>query len=241
MTVQPLAPFRAWLLRDTWAFPVDLFRVLVGVLAVGYFARLLLETPDFSSPSGLLDHAFLAEVLWFTRWSLFQPGLEAWVFYVAYGLGIAGAVAIILGERVKPWALVLFLIATSHYRWNFVIFSIDDGVMHLCLFWLLLLPVGRTLVLRELVSEGSTALSRWASLTVPGATVRCFMGNLYLVYLTAGLCKIGSEYWRTGFALYAILRQPIAWTPDFWTAEMLPWLRIASYAALAIELALPLC
>jgi len=232
--------FRAWLLGETWALPVDLFRVLVGLLASAYFLRLITETPDFSSPDGLLDHAWLAQVLWFTRWSLFQPGLPAWIFYLAYGLGVGGGLAIAAGIRTRSWGLLLFLIAASQSRWNFVVFSIDDGVMQLVLFWLVLLPAGRTLTLRDWWRDPGGALDRWRGVTVPGAAVRCLMGNLLLIYLTAGLCKLGSHYWRTGFALYAILRQPIAWAPDWWSPAMLPGLTLATWAALLTELSLPI-
>jgi hypothetical protein len=230
---------RTWLLRETYALPLDVFRVLVGVLCLAYFLRLLWEVRDFSSPDGLLDHTFLAQVLWFTRLSLFQPGCGAPIFYGAFAIGWLGAWGIVLGYRVKLCAAVLFVIAASHYRWNFIVLSVDDSIMHLLLFWLLLLPVGKTLVCRELIQQGRSCLGRWSTVTVPGAGIRCFLGNVCLVYLVAGLWKLESPMWRQGFALYTVLRLPIAYQPDLWGPQHLPWLQACTYMALVIEPLLP--
>ena len=237
---QPLNHLREWLLGETYALPLDVFRILVGLLCSAYFFRLLLEVRDISSPDGLLDHEFLARVLWFTRLSIFQPGVGTSLFYGLFGLGCLGAWGIVLGYRVKLWAALLFVIAASHYRWNFIVFSIDDSIMHLLLFWLLLLPVGRTLVLREFIQQGRRCIAYWSTVTVPGTALRCFLGNVCLVYLVAGLWKLESPMWQQGFALYAILRLPIAYFPDFWGPQHLFWLQIGSYVSLVIEPLLPL-
>ena len=240
MSVRVLKRLRTWLLRETYALPVDVFRILVGVLCSVYFLRLLFEVGDFSSPHGLLDHTFLAQVLWFTRLSIFQPGCGPLVFYAAFGFGCLGAWGIILGYRIKLCAAVLFVIAVSHYRWNFIVLSVDDSIMHLLLFWLLLLPVGKTLVLQEFLQQGHRCLGQWSTTTVPGTAVRCFLGNVCLAYLVAGLWKLESPMWRQGFALYTVLRLPIAYQPDLWGPQHLPWLQIGTYVALVLEPLLPI-
>jgi hypothetical protein len=230
---------REWLLQETYALPLDVFRILVGLLCSAYFLRLLLEVQDFSSPTGLLEHAFLARVLWFTRLSIFHPGVGAPVFYALFGVGCLGAWGIVLGYRVKLWAAILFVIAVSHYRWNFIVLSVDDSIMHLLLFWLLLLPVGKTLVLREFIQHGRRCIGPWYTITVPGTALRCFLGNVCLIYLVAGLWKLESPMWQQGFALYTTLRLPIAYFPDFWGPQHLFWLQIGTYVALVIEPLLP--
>ncbi len=44
--------------RPTQALPLDVFRIAVGVLSFAYFVHTFLETGDFSSPSGLIDHDY---------------------------------------------------------------------------------------------------------------------------------------------------------------------------------------
>ena len=231
---------RAALLRETYALPLDLFRVLVGCLCLAYFIRLLLEVEDFSSPDGLLDHVLLVRILWFTRLSLFQPGLGTWFFYAMFGVACLGALGIVLGYRVKLWAALLFAITVSSYRWNFIVLSVDDSIMHLLLFWLLLLPIGRTVVVQQWWQQRSQCWRQWSQVTVPGTALYCLLGNICLVYLTAGLCKLlKSTFWREGFALYAILRQPITYAPDMWGPQHLPLLQVGTYLALGVELLLP--
>lgn len=231
---------RAWWQGKVYALPVDIFRVLVGLLYVAYYIRLLVEVRDFSSPDGFLDHELLYRILWFTRLSLFQPGLGSWFFYCVFTLAGIGAWGIVLGYRVKLCAATLFLITVSSYRWNFLVLSIDDSIMHLLLFWLLLLPVGKTLIYSQWRQQGHHCLASWRQATVPGATLYCLLGNVCLIYWTAGLCKLQSAFWQQGFALYAILRQPIAYAPDLWGPQHLLLLQIGSYGVLGIEILLPL-
>lgn len=230
---------RIWFKRDVPALPLDVFRVLVGLLSFAYFLFILWEIPDFSAPDGLLDHALLHRLVWYIRLSLFQPGMPVWGFYGVFILACIGAWGIILGYRVKLCAGVLFAIAVSTYRWNFIVMNVDDALIHLCLFWLLLLPVGQTLVWRDWWRQGRACVDRWYGITVPGTTMRCLLINVCWVYLIAGLWKLDSAFWREGFALYAVLRLPVAHTPDLWQPQHLGLLRVATYAALGVELLLP--
>ena len=224
----------------TYALPVDLFRVLVGLLSCAYFLQILREAPQFSNPNGLLDHELAQELFWYTRLSLFQPGIELPLLQTVFVLASVASLALALGYRVKLMAALLFVVAVSTYRWNFLIMYVDDGIMHLLLAWLLLLPVGHTLVLHEWLADRHGSVERWKQALVPGAAVYCFLANLALLYLVAGLWKWASPMWRDGLALYAILKLPIAYQPDFWQPGHLPVLKIANYFALALEPLLPL-
>ncbi|MGQ4807452.1 hypothetical protein NKDENANG_00801 [Candidatus Entotheonellaceae bacterium PAL068K] len=230
---------RSWWLRETFAVPLDLFRILAGLLCFTYFGSLLLQVRDFSSPDGLLDHVLLQRIFWFTRLSLFQAGLGGWFFSTVFSLACLGSWGIILGYRIKWCAGILFAIAVSAYRWNFIVMYVDDAIMHLLLFWLLLLPLGRTLTLAALVRQRRTCLQHWCQVTVPGTTMRCFLANMCLVYLVAGLWKLESPLWREGFAVYATLRLPIAYASDFWGPQHLPLLQVANHLALIVEPLLP--
>ena len=237
---RPLVCGEAWLRRETDALPIDMFRILVGLLCFAYFLSLLQQVADFSSLDGLLDHARLQQMYWFTRLGLFHPAMaRTWVFYTVFSLACLGCWGVILGYRPKLCAGVLFVIAVSTYRWNFIVMYVDDAIIHLVLFWLLLLPVGQTLTLSGIWFDKHNCWARWRQCQVPGMSVRCLVGNVCLVYLVAGLWKFESPMWHEGIAVYAILRLPIAYVPEFWRPEYLPWLRIANYGALVIEPALP--
>ncbi len=236
----PFARLRESLAAPFDALPLDVFRVLVGALAFAYFLRTLLEAKDFSGPDGLIDHELSRELFWFTRLSLFQPGMSLAMFQAIFLVACLCSCALVVGYRVKTCAAVLYLVAVCTYRWNFLVMYVDDSVVHLTLFWLLLLPVGHTLVLSEWRADGAAAWRRWKCERVPGAAARCFMANLALIYLVAGLWKWASPMWRDGVALYAVLKLPISLAPGFWGPEHLGLLKVLSYFALVIEPLLPL-
>jgi len=228
------------LCSPTHALPIDIFRLLVGLLSSAYFVHLFAQVGDFSGPDGLIDHDLTQQLFWYTRIGLFEPGMTAPTFRLVFLFAAVASWALVFGYRVKPITAILFLIAVSAYRWNFLVIYVDDAIMHLVLFWLLLLPVGRTLVLSEWLRDRGRATERWKREMVSGGTVNCFLVNLSLVYLVAGLWKWTSPMWRDGTALYAALRMPIAFTPDFWRPDHLPMLRFANYSAMVLEPLIPL-
>jgi hypothetical protein len=233
-----LDPARRWLDRDVPALPVDLFRVLVGILGATHFVRLLLEVPEISSPDGLIDHALVQDLYWYTRIGLFQPGVPGWVFPLAYVVGLIATGLVIVGWRVRLGALIALVIAASAYRWNFIVMYLDDAVVHLMLFWMLLLPVGRTLTLAGLSNPAARAA--WPTLRVSGVAVRCLLVNVCWIYFIAGVWKLDSVLWREGFGLYASMKVGIARMPDLWTPAHLPLLRVGDWLVMALEPVLPL-
>lgn len=213
--------------------------MFVGVYTFIFFGRLIREIPTISSSSGLLDHALIQEAYWFTRVSLFQAGTPDAVFYVAHGIGLLGAVALIVGYRVKGAALLLLVLEASTYRWNFMVMYLDDAVAHLVLFWLLLLPIGRTLVLwRGRVTPDDW--KEWLEARVPAGPVLCMLLNVCLIYILAGFWKLDSPLWRDGFGLYASVKVHVAVRPDIWKPEHLPWLEFGNLSVLLLEPIIPL-
>jgi hypothetical protein len=232
-------------LSDRWhapapALPIDIFRILVGALSAVYFLRLFGETPDFSSPAGLIDHELTQQIFWYTKLGLFGPGMSAVEFQIVFGAAFLASLGLIAGWRPRIMAACMFAVAVSAYRWNFLVIYVDDGIMHLAIFWMLLLPIGRTLVLSEWFRERGNAVERWRGTTVPGGAVHAFLVSLSLVYVVAGMWKWTSPMWRSGTALYAVLQTPIAWTPELWKPGHLPFISAADYMTLALEPLFPL-
>lgn len=230
----------AALTRPVDALPLDMFRVVTGVLILVYFVRTFAETADFSGPDGLLDHRLILEMYWFTEIGIFRDWMSVEWFYAAFGVAIVCCLPLILGYRVKLFAFILYVIAVSTYRRNFIVMYVDDSIMHLLLFWMLLLPVGRTLVFGEWLRERGNAWERWKTVTVPGATLRLFFWNLTLLYLVAGLWKWTSPMWLNGTALYVVFKLPVSYYSSFWTAGHIPLLKIFNYATLILEPIVPL-
>jgi hypothetical protein len=223
-----------------YALPLDICRIVTGLVCLAYFGRALIEAPDFTDVNGLIDHALSNEVFPFTRITLFNAGMSLVAFQGAFILALVCAVGLTVAYRPKLSAAVLYVIAVSTYRWHFLVIYVDDAIVHLMLFWMLLLPIGRTLVLHEWIVNRRCAWSRWKSETVAGAPVRCFVANIALIYFVAGLWKWTSPMWRSGTAVYAILKTPIALTPEYWGLEHLWFLVPLNYLALLCEPLFPL-
>ena len=211
------------------ALPLDIMRILAGGVLFVYFANAYRHASDFSDPDGLIDHRLSVRLFPPTRMGLFQPGMPGWVFRAVYLGACAAAILVVIGWHPRAAAVFLFAAAVSTYRWNALVAYLDDSIVHLFCLWLILLPVGTTLNLPDLLG-GS-----WATATVPGTAPRAFMANMALIYLVAGLYKFASPMWRGGSAMHAALRMPIARTPDFWSIRHRSGLRIVTWAALFLE------
>ena len=223
------------------ALPLDIVRVLAGAVLFFYFFHALRQARDFSDPDGLIDHRLSARLFPPTRISLFQPGMPGGLFRAVYLCACIAAVFVVVGYHPRASAAFLFAAAVSTYRWNVLVAYLDDCIVHVFCLWLLLLPVGTTLNLPDLLGNGmaasgwTAAVADWSTLTVPGTAPRVFMANLALVYLVAGLYKFSSPMWRGGSAMHAALRMPIARTPELWTPRHRTNLRLVTYAALILE------
>ena len=174
------------LCAPVYALPVDLFRILAGLLSCVYFAAAFFEANDISGPHGLVDHRLSLELFPYTKWSLLQGEMPT-VLLKAVFLGavlVSGLLA--AGYRSTLCAAVLYVLAVSTYRLNFLVLYVDDAIFHWTLLWLILLPTGRTLTWREWRRDGKAAMDRWRSRNVPGLAVRFFLINLALVYGASG-------------------------------------------------------
>src|ERR1044071_8373552 len=123
--------------RPVDSMPLDLFRVLVGLVVFVYFLQTLFEAKDFSGPDGLIDHELSQRIFWFTRIGFFHPGPSLRFFEAIFLTACLCCWPVILGYRVKLFAAILSLIAVSTYRWNFLVMYAADSVRHCSVFWLL--------------------------------------------------------------------------------------------------------
>lgn len=212
------------------ALPLDAFRVLVGVLSAVYFVRSYREVADFGAPNGLLDQQLSARALPFVRLSLLPARTPAHVLRILYALGVAASAMLALGVAPAPAALFLYALAVSAYRRGFFVIGVDDAVVHLVLFWMVVLPIGHTLTIVD------PSWDRWPSVTVSGLGVRCMLLNFALLYATAGLWKLTSPLWRSGAALRVVMKMPVSYGlgPRLATWPI-AWLRAASYFVLLVE------
>jgi hypothetical protein len=221
---------------QTPALPLDLYRCLVGLLALGYFGWLHSEWALYSSPEGYLDHEKIRKIFWFTRINLYQPWMGDWGRYALFLSGWAACLGVFTGWNSRRCAFWAWLVGTCHLRWNFPVANLNDTSVLFPLFWCALLPTGKTLQLWR----GRQDWQAWTQTVVPGGVAKVFVVNLALAYWVTGLSKWTSMYWKKGIALYCALQLNVARTQGMWGVEYLPFLQLMNYAALLVECSLPL-
>ena len=222
--------------RETPALPIDAYRTVIGLLALIYFWGLNGEWALYTAPDGYLDHQMVRKIFWFTGLSLYQPWMPQGFLYLLFLTGWLATLGVFLGWRPRACAGWAWLIATSHFRWNFPLGYLDDSAVILGLFWCALLPTGHTLLWWKRPWDWS----RWRNQCVPGGVCRVFVFNLTLSYWVTGFSKLASSYWLKGLALYVALQLNISRTHGWWGISALPALKVLNYGALVLECGLPL-
>ena len=229
------------LTADIHALPLDIGRIIVGGVLFVYFLNTLRQARDFSDPDGLIDHRLVCLLFPPTRVSLFQPGMPGVLFRAVFVCACVAALMVVAGFHPRPAGAFLFLAALSTLRWNVLAAYLDDAMIHIFCLWIVLLPVGSTLNVPDLIAgasgggAGTPVTDTWLAASVPGAAPRAFIANMALVYIVAGLYKFTSPMWRDGSAMHSALRMPIARAPGFWTLGWRTPLRLVTWAALILE------
>jgi hypothetical protein len=207
--------------------------------------------------SGVLTSAASREVARPNTWSVFWhlPSTSA-VIQVCYWIAVVQAVLLFVGLVPNLNALCLFVWLMSLESRNFLIIDGEDNVIRLLAFFLIWLPLGRCwsvdAVVRRWWTRGSgvdcgSDPSTWQGdrdrYAAPGWGLRLLQVQMCLMLLSAGLCKLGSDAWLDGTALYYVARLddyfgrfPIpAWPFDLpWAVALLTW------SVIAVELSVPL-
>ena len=229
------------LTADIHALPLDIGRIIVGGVLFVYFLNTLRQARDFSDPDGLIDHRLVCRLFPPTRVSLFQPGMPGVLFRAVFVCACVAALMVVAGFHPRAAGAFLFLAALSTLRWNVLAAYLDDAMIHIFCLWIVLLPVGSTLNVPDLIAgasgggAGTPVTDTWLAASVPGAAPRAFIANMALVYIVAGLYKFTSPMWRDGSAMHSALRMPIARAPGFWTLGWRTPLRLVTWAALILE------
>ena len=231
---------KSWFYTETWALPLDIFRVIFGVLCITYFYSLFNDIPDFSSQNGLINHQYFLKHWWFLKLNLIPPDPSDLYFKIILGTATFLSTFLILGIYPRLTSFLLFLIASTVQRWNFAVIYVDDVAMHLVLFWLILLPTGSTLTLFGYLKAGQNPWQDWMTRKVPSIGIKLFLLNICWIYFYAGMEKVFSEMWYTGFALYPILLIPISRVSEFIKPEHLEIIRAATYMSLLVEVIMPI-
>ncbi|MDH3038365.1 HTTM domain-containing protein [Streptomyces sp. TRM75561] len=197
-----------WSLRPVAVTGVSGTRVLLGFVGLMYYVSQYQERNYLFGPDGVLPHEdFKAQL---TGFSLYTLSASPWYFQLVYHLGIAAALAVMLGVGGRPGLAVHWALLWSVYQRQPGLLDGGDNLAYVVIPFLLLtrcydrfaLPVGLASRLARRVPGHLRALS------VPFHNLGVLMvaAQICLVYVVSGLYKVMGEEWQDGTALFYIMR-----------------------------------
>ncbi len=133
-----------WFHQPVLTRPLAYLRAAGGFLAFAYFLRIFSEFRYLTSMVGLLDHDAVTRAFPFT----YLPVISEWrCDALLLSITVAGLISSLLlafGVLARISAATAYVAAVVLYRHNFAIMYVDDALIHLLLFWLMLSPIGNS-------------------------------------------------------------------------------------------------
>ncbi|MGI9644334.1 MAG: HTTM domain-containing protein [Ilumatobacteraceae bacterium] len=220
------------LVRPRLAWTLALVRVLYGLLLLAWTVSLLPDASVFLAEDGLVAPEFASPVGW--RWFDLSSTTASLVALAALA---AGAVSITIGWRPTGWLLLAFVLLVAIQRRDPLIINSGDILIRNLALLLALCPTGAALSVDRWRNHGRTSL--WTAPMIAPWGLRLVQLQVVVVYFFAFWSKSGG-LWRNGTAVSTALRiddlQRFP-APD-WLVESVVLIAVATWGALAIELAL---
>jgi HTTM domain len=223
-----------------------LVRIAFAMLVMVNFAALYSDLGHWFTGEGVLPQAASREVISPHAWSILWllPDTRAAV-ETCYWIAVGNAALLLLGVFPRLNALCLFIWLVSFDTRNSLITDGEDDVFKMIAFCLIWMPSGvrwsLTAVARRWWSKEAAITS--SHVAVPGWGLRLLQLEMVMIFLSAGLSKLGGDAWLDGTALYYVARLDDFFgrfpVPD-WPWDT-PWVvAVLTWSVLAIELGVPI-
>ncbi|MEV7079913.1 HTTM domain-containing protein [Streptomyces sp. NPDC093516] len=198
----------AWSLNPVAVTGVSGTRALLGFVGLMYYVGQYRERNYLFGPDGVLPHdEFTAQL---TGFSVYALSASPVFFQVVYHLGIAVALAVMLGVGGRPGLALHWALLWSVYQRQPGLLDGGDNLAYVVIPFLLLtrcydrfaLPTG----LASRLSERVPGHLRAVSVPFHNLGVLMVAAQICLVYVVSGLYKVMGEEWQDGTALFYIMR-----------------------------------
>ena len=117
---------RFWFVPQSTA-PVELFRIVFGIVATAWMFSLIPILEPFFGPDGAIPVPELTPGAW-TLLILVHGTPLIWALWLA---GVLGAVALTVGLQTRLAALVVFVVMVSVNRWAPIALNAGDGLLRI--------------------------------------------------------------------------------------------------------------
>jgi hypothetical protein len=206
------------------------------VIRVGHGLLLWPHASLWFGPRGFLPSKQYCQIYGRSRFTVFQflpdSDLTAKVVLAAF---ITAAVSLSLGILTTVSAFITFVLLVSIHNRNPAVLHGGDDVLRIMAFLLIFSSAGAELSVDRYASSGQLFVGEYASPWV----LRLMQLQVSIIYLRAGLAKLGGASWLAGSAAYyptqvqEYRRFPI---PRVLVGAL--WIRLATWGTILIELGL---
>jgi hypothetical protein len=233
-------PVRAWnrfFFGPISARPLGAFRIVYGLIILGYLALMTVEFDYWYTGAGLLQGEESRVAAGPLRFSPLQYIDDPVIAHVFLAVTASVAVAFTLGWRTRLMSVLLYLGMLSFYHRNVSSNGGPDAVPMILSFYAMLCPCGAAFsldALRAAKKRGTLA----EPLIVPWA-VRLLQMQLCLIYFQSCVIKSRGESWLNGTTVHYILfnREYGQFNLE-WLAQYPLLINAMTHGALLIEFAL---
>jgi hypothetical protein len=218
------------------AVTVAVFRIVFGVILVVHGLLLWPHSSLWYGPQGFVPYKQYFEIYGRSRFTVFQflPDSDL-TARVVLGVFIAAAAALSLGILTTLSASLAFLLLVSIHNRNPALLHGGDDVLRVMAFLLIFASAGAELSVDRFASSGTPFVGEPTSPWV----LRLMQLQVSIIYLRAGMAKLGGATWLQGSAAYyptqvqEYRRFPL---PRLLTGAF--WIKLATWGTILTELGL---
>jgi len=233
-------PIRAWnrfFFEPVSARPLAVFRIVFGLLVLGYLALMIEEFDYWYTGTGLLQGREAQEAAQPLRFSPLQYVGDPITPRLVLAGTFAAALGLVLGWRTRLMSLALYLGLLALYHRNIASSGGPDAVPVILAFHLMLCPSGAAYSLdaRRAARRGEVAdepqIGPWG--------LRLLQMQLCLIYFQSCVLKCQGANWPDGSAVhYVLFNSEFNYVDLGWLAAYPLLVNLMTHGAVLIEFAL---
>jgi uncharacterized membrane protein YphA (DoxX/SURF4 family) len=251
-----LQHFGRWLANSWQTFfhgPIDarrpaLVRVLFALALLVYLAVLYPDLDTWYGVHGLVPASADAEMHLPQNWSVLRwlpldPAANSRWIHGLFWLHIGCTLALLVGFATRPAAIAVFVLLVSWQNRNQLILDGEDSVFRLVSFYLMLMPSGRMWSIDRWLANRWRGSANDRCPLVPAWSLRLLQLHMCVIFIAAGLHKLGGTAWLDGIALSYVSRLDDTFGRfplPHWFFETPLLVRLTTWAVIVIEIVGPL-
>jgi HTTM domain len=235
--MNPLKAWNRFFFGPISARPLGAFRIVFGLMMLGYLALMLPEFEFYYTGAGLLHGTEAREAAGPLRFSPLQYVQEPAIAYGVLAATMAAAAGVTLGWHTRIMNVLLYLGLLSLYHRNVSSNGGPDAVPMLLSFYMMLCPGGAAYSLDALRAARKRG-THVEPIIVPWAQ-RMLQMQICLIYFQSCVIKCQGALWREGTSVhYVLFNREFGWFNLEWLAQYPLLINYMAHSAMLMQFAL---